>query len=79
MCSMCDDTGYINMLASYPGLPTPAFVACSTNAGEGKYAMCYTIMCRNYYANPGKSAGSLTHTYTYTFSRSYILTYSLLG
>jgi len=22
-------------LASYPGLLTPAFVACSTNAGEG--------------------------------------------
>ena len=36
-------------------------------------------MCRNYYANPGKNAGSLTHTYTYTFPRSYILTYSLLG
>ena len=41
---------------------------------------CATLsMCRNYYANPGKNAGSLTHTYTYTFPRSYILTYSLLG
>ena len=33
---------------------------------------CATLsMCRNYYANPGKSAGNLTHTYTYTFPRSY--------
>ena len=41
---------------------------------------CATLsMCRSYYANLGKSAGSLTHTYTYTFSRSYILTYNLLG
>jgi len=41
---------------------------------------CATLpMCSNYYANPGKSAGSLMHTYTYTFPRSYILTFSLLG
>ena len=41
---------------------------------------CATLsMCRNYHANPGKNAGSLMHTYTYTFPRSYILTYSLLG
>jgi len=32
-------------LASYPGLLTPAFVTCSTNAGEGlvKLSMWYDV------------------------------------
>jgi len=39
-------TGVLSLaLASYPGLPTPAFVACSTNVGEGlvKLIMCSDV------------------------------------
>jgi len=32
------------VVASYPGLLTPAFVACSTNAGEG---LAKLIMCND--------------------------------
>jgi len=30
-------------LASYPGLLTPAFVACSTNAGEGRIKLSHVV------------------------------------
>ena len=30
-------------LASYPGLLTPAFVACSTNAGEGLVKLSHVV------------------------------------
>jgi len=33
-----------SLLASYPGLLTPVFVACSTNAGEGLVTL---IMCND--------------------------------
>ena len=32
-------------IASYPGLLTPAFVACSTNAGEGLVKLSHVVWC----------------------------------
>ena len=77
-CSVCGRQGkaFLITAASCDVLPLQ-IVECVTKS------LCIEEtplpMCRNYYANPGKNAGSLTHTYTYTFPCSYILTYSLLG
>ena len=30
-------------IASYPGLPPPAFVACSTNTGEGLVKLSHMV------------------------------------
>jgi len=35
----------ITWLALYPGLLTPAFVACSTNAGEGLVKLSHVVWC----------------------------------
>jgi len=32
-------------VASYPGLPAPAFVVCSTNAGEGLVKLSHMQWC----------------------------------
>ena len=45
-----------------------------------KYAMCYTIHVQELLCKSWQECWQPdTHTYTYTFPRSYILTYSLLG
>ena len=41
--SPCSGIHSVAVLASYPGLLTPAFVACSTNAGEGLVKLSHVV------------------------------------
>ena len=47
-------------LASYPGLLTPAFAACSTNAGEGLVKL---ITCNDIHLDVGWTCGGVAHSF----------------
>ena len=51
-----------NPLASYPGLLTPAFVACSTNAGEGLVKLSHVVWCT-------WTCGRVVHSFCTTVKR----------
>jgi len=63
--------GLYSTLASYPGLLTPAFVACNTNTGEGLVKLSHVVW-RTW------TCGGVAQTTLLHFARNYIILYCIM-